>query len=52
MTELGQGLFEYHQRGKQRVNHYAPSPTAGPDGTGSIVGLPLVSPVAFLEVTP
>src|SRR5437867_9704098 len=27
MTELSQGLFEYHQRSKHRVNHYAPGPT-------------------------
>ena len=26
MTELSQGLFEYHQRSKHRVNHYAPGP--------------------------
>ena len=27
MTGLMQGLFEYHQRSKHRVNHYAPAPT-------------------------
>ena len=27
MTELSEGLFEYHQRSKHRVNHYAPGPT-------------------------
>ena len=27
MTELSQGLFDYHQRSKHRVNHYAPGPT-------------------------
>ena len=27
MTELSQGLFEYHQRSKHRVNRYAPGPT-------------------------
>ena len=27
MTELNQGLFEYHERSKHRVNHYAPGPT-------------------------
>ena len=27
MTELSQDLFEYHQRSKHRVNHYAPGPT-------------------------
>jgi SagB-type dehydrogenase family enzyme len=27
MTELSQGLFEYHQRSKHRVNHYAPGPS-------------------------
>jgi len=27
MTELSQGLLEYHQRSKHRVNHYAPGPT-------------------------
>jgi len=26
MSELSQGLFEYHQRSKHRVNHYAPGP--------------------------
>src|ERR1700688_192515 len=26
MTELSQSLFEYHQRSKHRVNHYAPGP--------------------------
>jgi hypothetical protein len=27
MTELSQGLVDYHQRSKHRVNHYAPGPT-------------------------
>ena len=27
MTGLMQGPFEYHQRSKHRVNHYAPGPT-------------------------
>jgi SagB-type dehydrogenase family enzyme len=27
MTGLRQGLFEYHERSKHRVNHYAPGPT-------------------------
>ena len=27
MAEIIQGLFEYHQRSKHRVNHYAPGPT-------------------------
>jgi len=26
MTELNQGLLEYHQRSKHRVDHYAPGP--------------------------
>jgi SagB-type dehydrogenase family enzyme len=26
MTELSQSLFDYHQRSKHRVNHYAPGP--------------------------
>ena len=26
MTELSQGLFDYHQRSKHRVDHYAPGP--------------------------
>src|SRR5207253_4933501 len=27
MTEIIQDLFEYHQRSKHRINHYAPGPT-------------------------
>ena len=27
MTELSQGLLDYHQRSKHRVNDYAPGPT-------------------------
>ena len=27
MTESHEGLFDYHQRSKHRVNHYAPGPT-------------------------
>ena len=28
MTELSEGLLAYHQRGKHRVDRYAPGPTA------------------------